>query len=301
MGYIIVNALNNWFIQAASGGKNAFWRYLLTLGLVGMTALAATAVIAAAALLIEGTADPFALSDGAFLVVALLPYAFMLGALWLCLWLVHRRPLVSLVNPGGRVRWKRAFISAGVWFGLAALTDVVMYFINPQNYSFTFDAARLLPFLAVSLLLLPVQTSVEELVFRGYLTQWVGLLTRSLLAALILPSLIFGLLHSANPEIAAYGFGWMMANYIGVGLLLGWITLRSQGLELALGLHAANNFYSLLVTFPNSALKTPALVTVQTFDARLGLLLLAISAGLYLVIMRGALRGESGKDGEIVT
>lgn len=297
-----MNILNNSFFAGIRSGKNAFWRYLLTLLLVGITAVVTAGVVGVVALLIEGTSDPFALSDGTFLLVAMLPFVFMLVVLWLCLRILHERPLVSLISPVEPPRWRWAALSAAVWFGLAALTDVVMYFINPGNYSFSFEPARLLPFLAVSLLLVPVQTSVEELLFRGYLTQWAGLLFRSMWAALLLPNVLFGLLHGANPEVGAYGFGWMMANYIGMGLLLGWITLRSQGLELALGLHAANNLYSLLVTFPGSALKTPALVMLRSYDARLGLLILVLSAVAYLLIMRGVLnqRRKSADNGTAV-
>jgi hypothetical protein len=52
-----------------------------------------------------------------------------------------------------------------------------------------------------------------------------------------------------------------MFYYIGTGLFLGIITLMDDGMELALGFHAANNlFAALLVTSDWSALQTDAVL-----------------------------------------
>ena len=66
----------------------------------------------------------------------------------------------------------------------------------------------------------------EELLFRGYLTQAFGL-PGGFWAAWLVPGVWFGLLHFANPEVSAYGVLMTMPIYIDMGLLLGWVTLRS--------------------------------------------------------------------------
>ena len=72
---------------------------------------------------------------------------------------------------------------------------------------------------------------------------------------------------------------------MGVGLLLGWITLKSERLEPALGLHAANNLYaSWMVTFAGSSLPVPTLFTIQKYDPAVGLLLFAVSVAGFLVM-----------------
>jgi uncharacterized protein len=87
------------------------------------------------------------------------------------------------------------------------------------------------------------------------------------------PAVLFGLLHGVNPEIEAFGFRTMMVYYIGMGLFLGWITLKSAGLELAIGLHIANNLYaSLMITFPESAIPSPALFSLREFDPTSGVI-----------------------------
>ena len=76
---------------------------------------------------------------------------------------------------------------------------------------------------------------------------------------LFLTSVIFGLLHGANPEVEK--LGWiMMIYYIGTGLLLGVFALMDEGIELSLGFHAANNIIAaVLVTSNWAAFQTDAL------------------------------------------
>ena len=73
-------------------------------------------------------------------------------------------------------------------------------------------------------------------------------------------SLIFGLMHISNPEVDKVG-NIILVYYIGTGLFLGLITLMDEGMELALGFHAANNLFSaLLVTTDWSAIETHAVL-----------------------------------------
>ena len=70
-----------------------------------------------------------------------------------------------------------------------------------------------------------------------------------------------------NPEVGQFG-QWILIYYIGVGLHAALVTVMDESLELAMGLHSANNVYgALIVTFPSSALSTPALFTMQEYDA----------------------------------
>ena len=73
---------------------------------------------------------------------------------------------------------------------------------------------------------------------------------------LLMTSLIFGGMHWFNPEVAKIG-PIILVYYIGTGLFLGIITLMDEGMELALGFHAANNLIgALLVTSDWSAFQT---------------------------------------------
>jgi len=108
--------------------------------------------------------------------------------------------------------------------------------------------------------MVPMQTSFEEYLFRGYLMQGIGIATRSKLTALIITSVLFGLMHIANPEIGKLGY-LLLLYYIGTGFFLGIITLMDDGMELALGFHASNNLIAaLLVTSDWTALQTDSIL-----------------------------------------
>jgi hypothetical protein len=72
-------------------------------------------------------------------------------------------------------------------------------------------------------------------------------------------SVLFGTLHIFNPEIEKMGY-LLLVYYIGTGFFLGIITLMDEGMELALGFHAANNIFgAILVTSEWSVFQTSAL------------------------------------------
>lgn len=73
-------------------------------------------------------------------------------------------------------------------------------------------------------------------------------------------SVIFGMMHIFNPEVSKMGY-IILVYYIGTGFLLGIMTLMDEGMELALGFHAANNLIgALLVTSEWSAFKTESIL-----------------------------------------
>jgi membrane protease YdiL (CAAX protease family) len=110
----------------------------------------------------------------------------------------------------------------------------------------------------ISILLFPFQIGFEEYLFRGYLMQQIGIVAKNRWFPLLITSVVFGLFHSVNPEVAEMGFG-VMVFYIGTGFLLGIMTLMDDSLELALGFHLGNNLMAaLLITSDFSAIRTDA-------------------------------------------
>ena len=104
--------------------------------------------------------------------------------------------------------------------------------------------------------MIPVQSILEELVFRGYLMQGFSVFFKSRLLSLLTTSIIFGLLHILNPEIQKIGYG-LLIYYVGTGLFFGIVTLMDEGIELSSGFHVSNNLVaSLLVTAVWTAFET---------------------------------------------
>lgn len=276
----------NRFLEQANQGKNEFWRYLLTLIAIVVVAFSVQIWITMAAMLAEGTTNIYEFTPLVLFIVTMAPFPFALIVLAGGLRLLHKRPFISLMNPARKIAWRRIFISGFLWLGLSALSDLVLALIDSGNYVWSFDFKKALPYFLLGVVLIPLQSSTEEFIFRGYLTQWAGRFSKGLWLPLVAPSIVFMLLHSFNPEVGAYGVLLTMPLYLGIGLLLGWLTLRSESLELALGLHAANNLYAaMIVTFPNSALASPALFSMRTYKPVTGLIVFVLVAVIYIGVI----------------
>jgi hypothetical protein len=132
--------------------------------------------------------------------------------------------------------------------------------LSPESFVINYDPIKFFPFLILALLLIPLQTSFEEYFFRGYLLQGIGVISKSRFFPLVITSITFGLMHIANPEVGKLG-PIIMVYYIGTGFFLGIVTLMDEGLELALGFHAANNLIgALLVTADWTAFQTHSIL-----------------------------------------
>ena len=192
-------------------------------------------------------------------VVTVAPLIAVFAVLLLWVFLIQKQSFLSLTTGRAKIDFRRVMFSFTVWGGISILLFVIDYLINPQNFQFNFQFWPFISFFIIAIILIPLQTSFEEYFLRGYLMQELAIGTNSKAVALIVTSLIFGLLHLGNPEIEKIGYG-VMIFYIGVGFFLGVITLMDDGLELALGFHAANNLVTaLLVTSNWTAFQTNSL------------------------------------------
>ncbi|KZE77482.1 CAAX protease [Myroides marinus] len=195
------------------------------------------------------------------------PLVFMLIFLIGWVLFVHKQSLLSLTTSRSTVDWKRFLFSFGLWSFVIIGFFIYGYLKDPQDYVLSFKLGPFIVFFIFAVILIPLQTSFEEYFMRGYLMQGIGLATRSRAVALISTSIIFGLMHLANPEVEKVG-ATIMIYYIGTGLFLGIITLMDDGLELALGFHAANNLVGvLLVTSDWTAFQTNSIFTNINSDS----------------------------------
>jgi len=275
------------FLAAAGPGRHSWKAYLGTLLLI-LFAFFAYAY-GSARLLVSlgiGPAGLTALPPNALFLLNIGAFVFVLAGLLAGVGLIHGRRLASLVTAAPRARWSRLLLAAGVWLALSAASEVVLYLLYPGNYSFSFEPGAFFTFLPLALIFIPIQSATEELLFRGYLLQGLGRWTRRPWLAVLLTSLLFGALHGANPEVLAYGPAAMFAYYIGFGLFAAIITLLSGGVELATGLHIANNLYgALAVTYPSSALKAPALITLRSLNPYGMLAVWAATSALFFLLL----------------
>lgn len=214
------------------------------------------------------------------LFLILLPFAVVLPFIYLVVTRLHQRSFLSLITSRDRVDYKKILFSFFLWGAVSALMVIFDYMMSPEDYVWNFKPLTFLILLLISVVMIPLQTSMEELIFRAYLMQGFGVLFKNRWMPLLITSILFGLLHIWNPEIDKLGIH-LIWYYIGTGLFLGVITLMDEGLELALGFHAANNLVTaLLVTASWTAFQTESLL-IDNSEPSLGMELIITLVVIY--------------------
>ena len=282
------------YLNASYQGKNKWWRYSIGTLLTLSFYLILGSIVALVIFLINTQISSTELSDSALLnkkfeaflktpsvltyIAINMPSLFGAIGLFITVAFVHQRKFTSLVRADRVIRWRR--ISAGflVWWAIGCLVSGIDYLLNPSNYVFslTQDWFFCLPF---ALILTPIQTSFEELFFRGYLMQGMALILRNRVALAIVNGILFTIPHLANPELQRGGI--IALYYFIFGAALSALAIRDNGLELSLGIHAANNLQLLLFNSKDSALPLPSIWQMQVpnppiVDVTLSALILAI-------------------------
>jgi membrane protease YdiL (CAAX protease family) len=270
------------FLERSFDQQNQFWKYVLVFlgAFIGGQILGAIPLycVIVAKMISSGGAiafNPnnmmdftvFGISKNLGVFLMMLPFVATLILTIVLIKVLQKRTFSETVNGRKKIRINRCLTGAAVWGILLAIYLLGDYLINPGNYVLQFDLVKFIPLLFISVLLIPLQTTSEELLFRGYLAQGVAGWTKSRWLAILIPSLLFGLIHSFNPEVKEFGFWTAMPQYIFFGLSFGLIAVLDDGIELPIGMHAANNvFSSLFITFKSSALQTNAVFEQQNIN-----------------------------------
>ena len=218
------------------------------------------------------------------LFLILISSAITIPGIWLTVTKLHDLPFISVITGRKKIDFERILYSFMIW-GTAISTLVFLdYSLNPDDYQVNFKVKEFIILFIIAISLIPIQISVEEIVFRGYLMQGFGNWFNSRFMALFLSSTVFGLLHFSNPEIDALGNKFIV-QYITAGFILGIIALMDDGLELSLGLHAAQNLIGvLLLTADWTVLQTESILK-YTADPEIRTVDLLISLSLYLIVL----------------
>jgi len=261
------------YIKQVFKVENHWWLYLIGVIIIGIaTVVGSIPHFIAISLVVafsEGKdigsmQDPFELmsliDSNLNLFLMLLSFAIGLLALFFVTKFIHKQSFKSLTTSRKKIDWNRFWFSFILWGFVTIIFVSIEYLSSPNNFVFNFELVPFLILFFIAVIMIPLQTSFEEYLFRGYLMQGLGVLAKNRWLPLFLTSIAFGLLHIANPEIEKLG-NILLIHYIGTGFLLGIMTLMDEGLELALGFHAANNLVaSLLMTADWTAFQTNSIL-----------------------------------------
>lgn len=249
------------FIEQAYKGQNDWWRVAITAGLsIGLFVINLIFYLFTTKEDLDNAYDLLkGIPNNMALFINLIPFVFLLIMLFFLVYFLHQRSVITLTTARNKIDLKRVLFSFSLIVFITVSTFVLSYYFDNSNIEINFNPLKFTILLIISLLLFPFQIGLEEYVFRGYLMQQIGIVVKNRWFPLLLTSFLFGIFHSANPEVSEMGFG-VMFFYIGTGLLLGIMTLMDDSLELALGFHLGNNLMAaLLITSDFSALQTDAL------------------------------------------
>lgn len=256
------------FIEQGISKDNPFWKYIIGSLIIIMAAfigqLPLLFVILGKAL--DGGGIPTTneemlqyLEPNLSLFLIMISFVFAIGGVYLAVKYLHKQTFLSVTTSRPKVDWNRILFSFSIWALFTVITTFAYVYFEPENFVWNFKPTQFAILFVIAVVLIPFQTSTEEYIFRGYLMQGFGNLAKNKWFPLVMTSVIFGGMHIANPEVSKLGY-IIMIYYIGTGLFLGIITLMDDGMELALGFHAANNLVSaLLISSDWSALQTHSL------------------------------------------
>lgn len=188
------------------------------------------------------TQDPYALGLALGSLVVWIP-AIILAAL-----AMGFAPSGRLWSVAFKVRWKLLFrtlipavlslifaqVLGMIYAGIVGFDDTAELTLPAE-----FSIEKALISLGLILVLVPFQAAAEELMFRGALMQILGAWLKSPVIPIVLPSVLFALMHLYDP--------WALMQVGFLGLVAGWLTWRTGGLEAAISLHIVNNLVVFLI------------------------------------------------------
>ncbi len=243
------------------------WRLLLGLGLAAivMIALNLGLISLVASLLGPTKADTFMTElDDARTPMStfytLVSFACITIGVFVAVFVLHDRNPLTVFGPVGPA-------IAGFWAVTKALVVLYVLLLVLPPWSMGAPLLSNLPFgswvalLPFSLCAVLIQSSAEEVVFRGYIQQQLAARFSSPWVWIVLPSLLFGLGHYI-PAQAGENAGYIAIWAALFGLLMADLTARAGHLGPAIAVHFVTNISALLLTSLPDTLSGLALYTV---------------------------------------
>ena len=165
--------------------------------------------------------------------------------------LIHKRSYFSLLGPFGKVNWQQFLIAIFATF----IVFLISFFLVPLEILF-FEKENLperimisfwewLPWVFPACIVVFIQTSAEEMLFRGYLLQQLISRFKSFWVWAFFPSVLFGLGHFDYQSFGQNTYFYMVNAAI-FGMLTSILTVKSKNLTYALGMHFFNNIIGVL-------------------------------------------------------
>jgi membrane protease YdiL (CAAX protease family) len=173
------------YIANALTIKNNFWRYVLGVFIIFIfTQIGSIPFIVAIfnKVGLEGAAnlDPSKMmtilenSNLTFFYTLLTFFVGFIGFSFVIKFL-HNQSFLSVTTTRKSIDYKRILTSFSAISAIIIFNTTLSFFINPDDYILQFNLNHFLILLLIAVIFIPIQTSLEEYIFRGYLMQGIGI------------------------------------------------------------------------------------------------------------------------------
>ncbi|MBZ9796969.1 CPBP family intramembrane glutamic endopeptidase [Mesorhizobium sp. ES1-4] len=217
----------------------------------------------------QAAVSPYAMQGFLASPIGVLSALASFAGIWIGLWIamrwVHGEPLSALLGADRRV--SRSDFLKGLIAVLitSALSEVLLYWLEPGIARGSISLSSWLLFLIPIVALTLLQTSSEEMLFRGYLLRGLANRFRSPFIWALLPGLLFTSLHWSGGSSAAIN-ACVLVSIAAFALLLTLLVYATGNLGAALGAHLGNNLTGFLLISHQESYNSFALFTATPLE-----------------------------------
>lgn len=199
------------------------------------------------------------------ILAALASFAGIWIGLWIAMRFVHGEPLSALLGVSRRVS-RSGFLKGLIAVLITSLvSEILLYMLQPEMARGTISLSSWLLFLVPILALALLQTSSEEVLFRGYLLRGLANRFRSPFIWALLPGLLFTSLHWSSSSTAAIN-ACVLASIAAFALLLTLVVHATGNLGAAFGAHLGNNLTGFLLISHQESYNSFALFNAKPLE-----------------------------------
>lgn len=250
------------YVDAARNGKNALWRIVLAVMLIAIVWIATTFALFCAGMAAIVIRDDYSsssfdeivyafdlkelLADPIGVVVTLLSIASLWLGVWLAMKIFHRRSLADLFGIERKLHWPDFVRSTLVTLVVGAVTTPFALLIDPTIMRGDVSLSSWLVMAPVVLVLCFLQSSAEELAFRGYLPQVLAARFATPFIWFAVPTGLFVLGHWQSEASLAMNLAGLFI-ILGFSLSMTFLLMASGNLAAGMGAHFGNNIGAIML------------------------------------------------------
>ena len=203
------------FIEQGVKKENPFWKYIVgsiliiiasTIGQIPFGVAVLMKTMKSGTMPTDSAGMLRVLESNLSLFLMMLSFVFALLGVFIVIKYFHKQTILEVTTSRSKVDWSRVFFSFGLWSIFTISSVLLTYYLSPEEMIWNFKPIPFAILVLIGVILIPIQTSTEEYVFRGYLMQGFANLSKNkwfplLMTSVILEPCIFSIQRLIKWEI----------------------------------------------------------------------------------------------------